>query len=586
MLNGMKDQDMKTLDDWILDLESDDFDIMWTAILKLDELGDEKAIEPLTRVGLHYDDEDLWYNSWWAVKDILGIEAFFAHVKRLYETFSLRDSDAKLRRHCLSALTEFAHDAPHAFYKEVFTHDPDHQVKTYALYGLASIKAEENIRFLRRVHDEQGGDLKETAKQLLATLEPDEYDALSDLASDDPVVRRDACKKLAANPQKQAIPRLIELLEDRSEPAVVRFKAGEALGAAGDERAVEPMIRILRTHEDEESVRSTCARQLGHLGDERAVEPMAEYLLADFDEPGAHSEAAIGLGRLGSRLAIPALIKGADDRRERVRRWSLEALGKLENHGADEVLIRRLSDEERGVREYAALALARQKSHAAREPFLTILREPDAPLHDYSVRWRAVWGLGRILGPGDREEISVIAARLEDEHEFVRGSAIEALTKLKATEYLPRILGRLQDEQYSVKNHAIDAVGQLGDTNHIEILKQVPGKRKTVDLLTALVRLGDKRSLTTLLKRLDDPDDRPHAGCALVEMGDERGLTVAIEALQSKYWNVRLEAIRVLRDCNDEASLSALQAITNDPDESIRSAARKAVEARVSEMHA
>lgn len=231
----------ETLATLIMDVKSDDFDRMIKAIQTLGELGDPEAIEVLTWVGCNYDDEDLWYDAWWAIKDILEIDGFVAYLRTLYHQ---SDRDDK-RSNYLVALGNFGGQAAVPFYKELVENGASERVLNSALWGIGRAGGEDNIAFLKAYSNRCPEGLQDTLESALAQADPTYFNALKHLASDDPEERRDACKFLEDHPQSEANARLIELLDDRNQPDFVRYKAAKALGAAMEKGALDSMVRIL-----------------------------------------------------------------------------------------------------------------------------------------------------------------------------------------------------------------------------------------------------------------------------------------------------------------------------------------------------
>ena len=114
----------------------------------------------------------------------------------------------------------------------------------------------------------------------------------------DPWSAQQLAKELGKKRVKEAVPRLLEILE-MAGATTTGEEAMQALGDIGDPRAVEPLIYQMR----EKS--STAAWALGDLGDIRAVEPLIEALSSS--EYLIRGSAARSLGILGDERATEPL---------------------------------------------------------------------------------------------------------------------------------------------------------------------------------------------------------------------------------------------------------------------------------------
>jgi len=123
-----------------------------------------------------------------------------------------------------------------------------------------------------------------------------------------------AAESLGEIGSEQAVPALIDVLQDRSRGSSLRFAAGEALGQIGDPGAL-PALRALREDRSESSwFRHFIRPSISHT-QSRMKTP--EQLVSDL---GSEDAAAVcfaidRLVRLGEETAVPALAKLYDDPR-------------------------------------------------------------------------------------------------------------------------------------------------------------------------------------------------------------------------------------------------------------------------------
>lgn len=177
------------------------------------------------------------------------------------------------------------------------------------------------------------------------------------LRDDDPAVRLEAVKGLAASNDKEAIEHLIEATAD-VDPRV-KIKAIDALGTlrAGDATSV--LVQMLYMRESEPWLKQRVLVALGKIGDSRAADPIADFLARDSDV-ATEGTAIFALGEIGDPGSVPTLqgIAGnASD--ERLQRLARDAIAKIEQKQVNpEVVVKALRDTDEEQRPAAASAAA------------------------------------------------------------------------------------------------------------------------------------------------------------------------------------------------------------------------------------
>lgn len=175
-------------------------------------------------------------------------------------------------------------------------------------------RAEAAVKRLTELQSEQGEALLEALSALLASPDVESrwwaVRALSELDDGrvpllltqalndaDPEVRRCAALGLRSHPDPQAIPRLVEMLNDAD--GLTARLAGDALAAIGGE-AVPALLDVLQN--GRHAARLAAARALATLRDQRAIPALFNAL----DEDSALLEywAGEGLERMGVGMAF------------------------------------------------------------------------------------------------------------------------------------------------------------------------------------------------------------------------------------------------------------------------------------------
>lgn len=159
-----------------------------------------------------------------------------------------------------------------------------------------------------------------------------------------PEVRRRGCQHLAAHPDVQHAPALVDVLAD--DDILVVGAAARALGALERLDDVEPLKQLLVNRN--ELLRLEVAAALTRLHDPAGL-PALERLTYSAD-PAVRRQLAVVLGELGRSESLPLLIYLLDDRPD-IRRAALESLPKVAGHDVG----RPLGKPQPGPAEQAAL---------------------------------------------------------------------------------------------------------------------------------------------------------------------------------------------------------------------------------------
>ncbi|MFH0887908.1 MAG: HEAT repeat domain-containing protein [Planctomycetota bacterium] len=231
-----------------------------------------------------------------------------------------------------------------------------------------------------------------------------------------------ACVMIRALDAKEAIPELINLLDDEDKC----YMAMVTLGGLGAKEAIPKIINLL----DDEREGLTATRVLGELGAKEAIPKLMNLLNHKYEE--MRVAAVQTLSKLGAKEAIPELTNLLNDESGQVR---LTAACALDNLGVRDVAIpeitKLLNDESISVLLSAACALG-----------------------DLGAKDVAITELIKLLKTG---KLAPPVASV------FRASAARSLGRFDARESIPELIKLLDDEAWEVRQAAGDALGELDD---------------------------------------------------------------------------------------------------------------------------
>lgn len=568
----------KNAEEWLDKLNSRNEETRWEAICYFADHGDRRAVDRLIALALDPREyEDTQYYAAQGVLTALGQSTFVATMAQKYD---LGNEETRELAYC--ALVELGGRPalPH-FIRGLEDNDPE--IQSAALTALGSLEDPTLLHYLQPFLKSPEESVRRSAHEALARISPEDAvdTAIEALTARRWETRRNGAMILEKHPHPRAVEPLLERLLDSGENSNVRFKAAEALGATRDTRAFFPLLEALEDRD--KNVRSTAARQLGKFEDPRAITPLARYLHQRQDGEYAHSEAAIGLAMIGHFDAVPHLLRALDDDRESVRQWAADALGEIRPAGEEqrreviESLLFRLSDDSLTVQEHVIQSLGRLQAGEARNILRQFLESSIMEL-----RHQSVYALGDL---GDPTVATDLVKLRRDPHNFVRQAVAEALGQLGHPDTFAAVVELLDDTHPQVRTRAARSLGDFGDARAIDPLLQAGEKTQSheeferICFWGAAARLGDSHSADRLWEMVEE--DRELAYRAAIELaraGDERGRARCEEETKSRYFDVQLESIEALGMLANPSSRPALHRALQDHDQSVRQAARKALE--------
>lgn len=278
----------------------------------------------------------------------------------------------------------------------------------------------------------------------------------------------------------------------------IRLAGAEILRMDPVARAVGPLGRVLG--DPDAAVRSAAAGALGSTGSKDAVLPLLGHL--DDSVPQVRSAIVRALSKLRDPRAVVPLIGKIQDSRPAVRRTVARALGELGDGRASSALVLALRDADEGVRIAAVEALGALRDPQATLPITAMAGSESSP----AVRSAVVGALGRI---GTKEALDALLGLLETE------PSLETLSLLRKALARAGAPARQRLEQclagQPAPRLADNCALALAETGRTESAKAITGALRRGVLgapaaLASLQKLGDPKSLPTVLEHLADSD--------------------------------------------------------------------------------
>jgi HEAT repeat protein len=238
-----------------------------------------------------------------------------------------------------------------------------------------------------------------------------------------------------------------------SDDSRLRLVCAQGLGKLGDKEAVPPLVDCLE--DPVEGVREAAGEALSLLGNGSGDE-MARVLrpILENGDPQVRMNAVAVLGRLDDREADKALAMAAKDESPLVRRAAVKAFGRKGEVGNLQVLTMGLTDEDTEVRRISAEALGFSGQRRASAPLELALRD-----EDIWVRTAAVRALGQL---GGEECVELAARSLGDPVGLVTIAALETLAGLDPSKAFPALLEALGHDDEEVVNAALKLLASSG----------------------------------------------------------------------------------------------------------------------------
>jgi HEAT repeat protein len=429
--------------------------------------------------------------------------------------------------------------------------DDDQSVRSYALYSVRSLKAEDRLGMLVRVIKEDDNDR----------------------------VRRTAISSLETSQVAKAIEALEVAL--RQGGPETRQAAASKLAEARSARAARMLIAAF-PKEESPQIREVIINGLGQIKERTAV-PLFKKALAS-DEPQMRAAALRALARIDDVLPDDFLIRIAlKEESDSVLAMCISVINdrKICDPRLLAQLEKLIASPDNGVRYTAVQCLARIESSAAGKILCRVIKEDDYP----TVRSHAAQMLGRQIASGkldvDRAMLKALGEALETGDEGIRLQLVKTLGERSDVRLAPLLIKVLsRDTSAVVRREAAGAIARSADKSMVPRLLKAAEAEDRPETLAVLIRvlggLEDRRVmpfLKTCLKATS-PTVQAAALKAISGFRDASLIPFYVERFkQSSSTEVRLTSLRSLADSGDRRALPALMIGAKDEDPRIRQAA-------------
>jgi HEAT repeat protein len=403
-------------------------------------------------------------------------------------------------------------------------------------------------------------------------------------------VRTLACHALARSREREAVPRLFELLAD-PDLGVVHAAVG-AIQSLGSEQTEALALAAVRS--PKLGVRRAALRIITYFGYDATFELCLEAL--ESDDERLRDIAVTGLPALEDPRVPGVLIQAARNPSARTRAAAVRALGHVSATSETEaLLIASLDDVDAWVRYYACQSLGRRGIGNAVAAIAAKLRDPAGQVQmaaiealaaipgedaadelarltqsdDLEVKRAAVVGVGERRDPRLRP---VLDSALASTDPAIRLVAVSSVARFDGAE---AELGKAasSDADPSVQGAAVELLAQRSNDEATRILLDLLERDPTEKKLQAALSRELDRRIPALLARLQSADDRlSRVLVGRLSHSDSRAARTALDdAFASHNAPARRAAARALSALLDDAARSALaRAATTDSDAEVR----------------
>ena len=408
-------------------LKDDDFDVRRSAVNALQDIGDNRAIEPLIEALKNEHKLNIRWSIRRGIKKIGGENVVESLIN------ALTDDDHKGREAIAEALGGYR-DERVVEPLIAALKDEEPRVREAATRALGNVNDVQAVEPLIEALKDEEPKVREAAARALGCFKGGVKDKLAveplieALKDEEPKVREAAASALEDVNDVQAVEPLIEALKD--EEKEVREAAASALGRYKDERAVEPLIEAMLCLNGGGWASESAAKSLSQIGGERAIEALIAVLKDQTMGGGTVAAAVGGIYKCQDERGVEELIDllkyentRANGSQVQVRNVAAYALGEIGDIRAVGPLIEALEEKDLDLYSTVTIALAEIGDERAVEPLIEALKDANWYVRKCSVR-----ALGII---GDERAVEPLIEALKDDDESVRESVSIALKEFR-----------------------------------------------------------------------------------------------------------------------------------------------------------
>ncbi len=434
---------------------------------------DDRPIEQLEQ----YLKSDQWETRRSAV-EALGVSGKTEAIPLILQ--ALEDEENLVRWKALRALSNF--DGPPVIEGLIRAlHDPDHLTADAAATELSRIGEPAVSALIAALSDENVNVRGNAAEALGRIGSEDAIPYLVDLLEDTEVPQREtqricdiaanALRSIGTEQANMALRRWYQTSPDAQQNSIRSLLDLDSLTETDEASHHAALIAFLDTlqeddwkerHQAAKALRTYARDTLKGTDDKAAISELAEAL--NNDEAMVRWTATEALAWTGDKDAVPALLKRLTDSNWTVRIAAVRALVELSNQDAVPGLVEALKDTHQLVREAVAEALGQLNVHNTRaiSELVNIMHaDPDE-----FVRRAATEALGKI---GDSELAKELVNLLEyEQNYYVRWAAVEALGQIGSATSVPALIEALSDTtqpgwaEQRICDVAASALGSIG----------------------------------------------------------------------------------------------------------------------------
>jgi HEAT repeat protein len=370
-----------------------------------------------------------------------------------------------------------------------FTKDQDKAVASAAIAALGQIGGDDATDAVAKA---RGGDNKAVA--------------------DDAYI---ACANLyLADGKKNKAEKILDELNNASEPPRIRAAAVTALAKAGPSKTQAALIDLLRG--DDKYLRAVAVGLLRNSGEKDTTAAVAQALpsltpaaqvlalgilehrdeksalgavssVASSADPAVKVAAIHALGVLGDSATVPMLLTAATSGEDEVKRTANDSLDVLRGKDVDEMMLGALAGSDTDTRGVLIRSLATRGAKSALPALYTATGDSDE-----GIRAKAFDALGTLAGPGDLTKLIDLLAKINGNSAQPQAESAVVAVSQKVPDGTARAkavldaLSASKDEK--VRASYTKVAGRIGDSNALPTLRELAAQSKEESVQDAAVR--------------------------------------------------------------------------------------------------